>query len=84
MTSRSRFFSGALREAIEIRDRERVEEMCDEPWWHCDVDHVEPWPEGETSEENGELRCGHHNRKKGRARGERRRDGPAPPDDGGG
>jgi hypothetical protein len=71
ISSKSRFFSGRLRDAIEIRDRECQDGLCDEPAARCDVDHVIPWPEGATSEANGDMKCGFHNRKKGRRRGER-------------
>jgi Domain of unknown function (DUF222) len=81
ISRKTRFFSGLLREVILLRDRECREELCDTPARDCDVDHVVPWPEGKTSEENGELKCGFHNRKKGRRRGDRSRRGPAPPDD---
>jgi Domain of unknown function (DUF222) len=84
ISSKTRFFSGLLREAIELRDRECQAPLCDAPGGDCDVDHVVPYPEGETSEANGELLCGYHNRRKGRRRGERRRSGPASGDDGDG
>jgi hypothetical protein len=84
ISSKTRFFTGLLREAIELRDRECRDEICDVPARECEVDHVVPYPEGDTSEENGELLCGFHNRKKGRRRGERTTRGPAPPDDDGG
>ncbi|MFT5204355.1 MAG: hypothetical protein ACI9C1_003763 [Candidatus Aldehydirespiratoraceae bacterium] len=71
ISSKSRFFSGRLRDAIEIRDRECQHKLCDEPAARCDVDHLIPWPEGQTSEANGDMKCGFHNRKKGHRRGER-------------
>ncbi len=81
ISRKTRFFSGLLREAIELRDRECQAPPCDSPTRECDVDHVVPYPEGDISEANGELLCGCHNRKKGRRRGERARRGPPPPDD---
>lgn len=83
ISRKTRFFSGLLRDAIEIRDRECRDPLCDAPAPYCEVDHVVPYPEGETSEANGELRCGHHNREKGRQPGVRQwREKPRPPDGG--
>lgn len=89
MSHRSRFFRGALRDAITIRDRECQHDVCDVVADRCDVDHVVPFPEGPTSEANGEALCDHHNGAKGRRRGRRSRsswyrrlppDDPDPPD----
>lgn len=81
MSSKQRFFTGALRDAIELRDRECQHPLCDAAVRRCEVDHVVPWPDGPTSEGNGQLLCGAHNRMKGRQRGERRRSaGREPPD----
>ena len=62
--SRKRTFTGALRRAIEVRDRRcQHPSGCDEPACRCDVDHIRPHSEGgETSEENGRLGCWPHNR----------------------
>ena len=59
-----RTFVGALRRAIEVRDRTcQHPSGCDEPAARCDVDHVTPWVEGgETSQDNGRLGCWYHNR----------------------
>jgi hypothetical protein len=63
--SRRRRFTGALRRAIEVRDRHcQHPSGCDEPADRCDVDHIEPHPAGGlTSQENGRLECRPHNRK---------------------
>ena len=64
--SRRRRFTGALRRAIEVRDRHcQHPSGCDEPAANCDVDHTRPYADGgETSQENGELKCHPHNRDK--------------------
>ncbi len=62
--SHKRRFTGALRRAIEVRDRRcQHPSGCDEPAATCDVDHVVPHSEGGiTSHDNGELKCHAHNR----------------------
>jgi hypothetical protein len=59
----ARFFTGATRRAIELRDRQCTHPFCDRPADECEVDHIVPWEAGgETTQENGRLRCGVHNR----------------------
>jgi hypothetical protein len=62
--SRRRSFTGALRRAIEVRDRWCQHPAgCDVPASKCDVDHVEPRSVGGlTSQDNGRLGCPSHNR----------------------
>ena len=62
--SRRRTFTGALRRAIQVRDRRcRHESECDVRADRCDVDHVVSWiNNGETSQFNGRLECTPHNR----------------------
>jgi hypothetical protein len=61
--SRRRLFVGALRRIIEVRDQQCYHPMCEEPLDRCQVDHIEPWPlGGMTSQDNGRLACGFHNR----------------------
>ena len=62
--SRRRSFTGAVRTAIQARDRHcQHPSGCDEPSPTCDVDHIVPWPDGgETSQWNGRLECSFHNR----------------------
>jgi hypothetical protein len=64
---RKRFFRGALRRAIEIRDRHcQHPSGCDEPAKNCDVDHNMAYSNGgDTDQANGQLMCGFHNRAKG-------------------
>jgi hypothetical protein len=64
--SRRRRFTGALRRAIEVRDRHcQHPSGCDEPADNCDVDHKQPYADGgETSQENAEIECRPHNRDK--------------------
>jgi hypothetical protein len=59
---RQRFFTGALRHAIEIRDRTCQFPGCDVPAEYCQIDHEIPYSEGgETTERNGRAHCGVHN-----------------------
>lgn len=58
-----RLFTGATRRAIELRDRECVHAFCDVPGARCQADHMLPWGHGgKTTQENGRLLCGFHNR----------------------
>lgn len=57
-----RFFTGATRRGIEVRDRQCFHDTCEE---RCDlqVDHVIPASHGgPTTQANGRLACGFHNR----------------------
>ena len=62
--SQRRRFTGALRRAIQVRDRHcQHPSGCDVPSSDCDVDHIVPWPLGrDTSQSNGRLACTSHNR----------------------
>jgi hypothetical protein len=62
--SRRRSFTGALRRAVEVRDRHcQHPSGCDEPVDRCDVDHIVPFSRGgATSQFNGRLECAVHNR----------------------
>ena len=62
--SRRRTFTGALRRAIEVRDRHcQHPSGCDVPADRCDVDHIVPAARGgPTSQANGRLQCATHNR----------------------
>jgi hypothetical protein len=58
-----RLFSGATRRAVELRDRECRHPFCDVTGCRCQADHIVPWSEGgATTQENGRLLCGYHNR----------------------
>ncbi|MCC5951000.1 MAG: DUF222 domain-containing protein [Acidimicrobiia bacterium] len=60
---RTRFFTGATRRAVEIRDRWCTHPTCNEPAHRCHVDHITPWCHGgPTTQDNGRLLCGPHNR----------------------
>jgi hypothetical protein len=58
----SRFFTGATRRAIELRDRVCQHPMCDELAVRCQVDHIVEYAKGgPTTQENGRLLCEFHN-----------------------
>ena len=58
-----RCFTGATRRAIEVRDRQCCHPTCDLPASWCQVDHIRPYADGgPTTQENGRLLCGPHNR----------------------
>jgi hypothetical protein len=60
---RSRLFTGGVRRAIELRDRICTHPHCYEPAESCQVDHIETYASGGlTTQENGRLLCGFHNR----------------------
>jgi hypothetical protein len=61
---RSRSFVGAARRALEVRDQGCTHPTgCDEPVWRCQGDHIQPHSQGgRTHPDNGQLRCGWHNR----------------------
>ncbi|MDA8148855.1 MAG: HNH endonuclease signature motif containing protein, partial [Actinomycetota bacterium] len=49
--------------AIEVRDRTCSHPTCEVPAERCQVDHILPWSAGgATTQENGRLLCGFHNR----------------------
>jgi hypothetical protein len=62
--SHRRAFTGAVRRAVEVRDRHCQHPAgCDVPVDRCDVDHIVPHARGgETSQFNGRLECTAHNR----------------------
>jgi Domain of unknown function (DUF222) len=60
---RARRFSGAVRHALEVRDQQCTHHNCDQPAERCQGDHIHAWAAGgTTSLDNGQLRCGYHNR----------------------
>jgi hypothetical protein len=65
--SHKRFYTGALRRAIEIRDRHCTHPSgCDISAEWCDIDHIVPHADdGPTVFENGRVRCATHNRRPG-------------------
>jgi hypothetical protein len=62
--SNKRRFTGALRRAIQVRDRHcQHPSGCDQPADRCDLDHVIPVARnGPTSQFSGRLECWPHNR----------------------
>jgi hypothetical protein len=62
--SKRRTFTGALRRAIQVRDRHcQHPSGCPVPGVHCDIDHRTPAARGgPTSQFNGEAKCSPHNR----------------------
>jgi hypothetical protein len=61
----ARFFTGATRRAIEVRDLQCRHEFCDVLADQCQLDHIVPWSEGgPTSQENGQVLCEFHNRQR--------------------
>ena len=65
---RARLFSGGTRRAIELRDRICTHPHCYEPAENCQVDHIQTYAEGgETTQDNGRLLCGFHNRLRNQA-----------------
>jgi hypothetical protein len=73
VSATARLFSGATRRAIELRDQECTHPFCDVPAAQCQIDHIVPYAHGGlTTQENGRVLCGFHNRL--------RNQGPAPGD----
>jgi hypothetical protein len=59
----ARFFTGATRRAVEVRDLECCHEFCDLPAHQCQLDHMVPHSHGgPTTQENGQVLCKFHNR----------------------
>jgi hypothetical protein len=63
--SHRRSFTGALRRAIEVRDRHCQHPAgCEVPAEQCDVDHIVPFAQGGSTDQfNGRLQCPTHNRR---------------------
>jgi hypothetical protein len=58
----ARFFTGATRRAIELRDQVCQHPYCDELAERCQVDHIVEFSKGgPTTQENGRLLCWFHN-----------------------
>jgi hypothetical protein len=75
---RARLFSGGTRRAIELRDRICTHPYCYEPAERCQGDHIETWAEGgQTTQENGRLLCGFHNRLRNQRHQQRQRPPPS-------
>ena len=65
--SHKRGFTGALRRALEVRDRHCQDPSgCDVPARRCEGDHIQPWSlDFPTEQSNGQCLCAFHNRLKG-------------------
>ncbi len=64
-SKKARFFTGATRRAIEVRDQCCTHPFCEAPAERCQIDHIIPFAKGgETTQENGQVLCGFHNRLK--------------------
>jgi hypothetical protein len=60
---RQRFFTGATRRAVEVRDRECAHPSCHEPVTDADIDHVLEYSrDGLTVQANGRVYCAWHHR----------------------
>jgi hypothetical protein len=67
VSEKARFFTGATRRAIMLRDRECSHPYCDIPAERCEGDHKIPFSEGgPTTQENGRALCPFHNRLRNR------------------
>ena len=63
VSAKRRFFTGALRRAIEIRDRTCFHPTCDDVPDRPQADHIhESSKGGTTTQDNGRWGCGFHNR----------------------
>jgi hypothetical protein len=61
--SSARSFRGTLRRVLEVKHPRCTHPTCDVPAHRCEGDHVVAWSRGGlTTQENGQLRCGPHNR----------------------
>lgn len=57
-------FPARLAEFIRLRDQTCCRPGCNKPADKCDVDHLIPYPRGETTAENGNAECRRHHREK--------------------
>ena len=61
--SRARSFRGTLRRILEITHPRCDDPTCFVPAKDCQGDHITPWSQGgATSQDNGRMGCGFHNR----------------------
>ena len=59
----TRLFTGALRQAIQARDRTCRHRGCDLPARLCEIDHITEWQHGGTTvHTNAHTRCSYHHR----------------------
>lgn len=64
VTRLGRFFTGALRTAIEVRDGGCQFPGCMRATARGEVDHIVAWPDGPTSGDNGQKLCIRHHQLK--------------------
>jgi hypothetical protein len=77
VSERARLFVGGTRRALEVRDQMCTHPYCQEPARNCQGDHIQPYAAGGlTTQENGRLLCGFHNRLRNH---QERPPGPSPP-----
>jgi hypothetical protein len=77
----SRFFTGATRRAIEVRDLQCTHAYCDLRADKCQIDHIVPWEKGGlTTQDNARVHCGFHNRLRNHGPPESGGHGPEPGD----
>lgn len=63
ISSASRLFTGALRDAVLLTATSCTHPGCNVPASRCQIDHLQPVHRGGvTSVRNGAVACGHHNR----------------------
>jgi hypothetical protein len=80
----TRFFTGATRRVIEVRDQACTHEYCDLEAKYCEIDHIVPYGEGGlTEQDNGRVHCGFHNRLRNYGPPESGAKGPEPGEPGG-
>jgi hypothetical protein len=61
--STARSFRGTIRRVVEVKQRRCGHHSCDVPGHRCQGDHIVAWADGGlTTQDNGQLRCGYHNR----------------------
>jgi hypothetical protein len=62
-SEKARFFTGATRRAIEVRDLECSNEYCENPRRRLQIDHIIPYSKGGlTTQDNARVLCAHCNR----------------------
>lgn len=66
------------RRALAFRDGTCVFPTCEKPVAECDLDHIEPWPDGPTAAPNLQHLCRRHHRLKSHGLLPNPRAGPAP------
>jgi len=63
--TRKRTFTGVVRRILEVRDGQCAHPYCDQPPHRCQGDHIVAYAHGGlTSQDNGQLLCGYHNRQR--------------------